>query len=101
MFGHELFGPPHEPEVVDAPDLDCFYLLREWLREVHEQTQQALAEAGVWQKRAYDSHTGVDLQLKEEERPFPKADKPLDWTLLWRNRRMLYTGCNWSTEMRW
>lgn len=64
MFGHELrtpvdlvFGSPPEPEVVGGPGLDYFYHLRERLREVHELTRGALADAGSRQKRAYDSRS--------------------------------------------
>ena len=63
MFGHErrtpvdlLSGPLLEPEMRGGPDWDCFYNLCERLREVHELTRRALADARARQKQACVTH---------------------------------------------
>lgn len=74
MFGHELrtpvdlvFGPPPEPELEGAPGLDYLYSLRERLQLVHEMTRGALSDAGLRQKRAYDSRCkGQDFAPGEQ-----------------------------------
>lgn len=74
MFGHELrtpvdlvFGPPPEPELEGAPGMDYLYSLRERLQLVHEETRKALSDAGLRQKRAYDSRcTGQDFAPGEQ-----------------------------------
>ncbi|KAM6968624.1 retrovirus-related Pol polyprotein from transposon 412 [Tautogolabrus adspersus] len=62
MFGRELrtpvdlvFGAPPEPEIPGGAELDYFQRLKERLQVVHDYTRQAQADAGVRQKRAYDT----------------------------------------------
>uniref|UniRef100_A0A674P0I3 Gypsy retrotransposon integrase-like protein 1 n=1 Tax=Takifugu rubripes TaxID=31033 RepID=A0A674P0I3_TAKRU len=74
MFGHELrtpvdlvFGSPPEPELEGAPGLDYLHSLRKRLQLVHEMTRKALSDAGLRQKRAYDSRCrGQDFAPGEQ-----------------------------------
>lgn len=61
MFGPELrrpvdlvLGAPPEPEIVGGQEMDYFRRLKEQLQVAHDYPLQALASAGVRQKRAYD-----------------------------------------------
>ena len=62
MFGREIrtpvdlvFGSPPEPEVKGGTEMDYLRRLRERLHTVHDFTRRAQSDAGVRQKRVYDT----------------------------------------------
>ncbi|XP_041929087.1 uncharacterized protein LOC121693610 [Alosa sapidissima] len=74
MFGQELrtpvdlvFGSPPEAEIGGKPGLEYYKQLRERLKGVHELARQAMSEAGICQKRAYDTRCrGQEFQTGDK-----------------------------------
>lgn len=72
MFGlHTLvdlvFDSSLEAEVASKPVMEYYQQLRERLKRVHKLARQAMAEAGIRQKRAYDARCcGQEFQAGDK-----------------------------------